>query len=108
MDNRIILPIVIFLCVTYAFKLVVDAYARRKLLESANSPEMIRTAMENEDVRRRQSSLRWGVILVALAVGFELLDVLNLRDTTPSMFAVLLGVTGLGNLIYFFFSRRLR
>ena len=108
MDKHILIPIVLFLCVTYAFKAVLDAYIRRKIFEAAASPEIIQAALEREDITRRQSSLRWGLILVAVAIGFSLLDVLDLQDVTPGVLAIVLGMTGLGHLTYVLLARRLR
>lgn len=103
----ILVPITLFLCITYAIKVVVDAYLRRKLVESNGSQELLRSILEGEEVRRRHASLRWGLVLVAVAIGFALIEGFGWREPTPGVFAVLLGVTGLGNLAYYFAARRL-
>ena len=51
-------------------------------------------------------SLRWGVVLVALALGFALVDAGGWTDIGPGVIAVLLGATGLGNLAYWFIARK--
>ncbi len=103
----ILVPITLFICITYAIKAVVDAYLRRKMVESNGSQELLRSILEGEEVRRRHSSLRWGVVLVALAIGFALIEAFGWTEPTPGIFAVLLGATGLGNLAYYFAARRL-
>ena len=60
-----------------------------------------------EEVRRRHASLRWGIILVALAGGFALIQQGDWHELTPGMIAVLAGATGLGNLVYFAVARKI-
>ena len=100
-----LIPITLFICIYLAIKAVVDAHARRKLVQSNGSEEMLRTIIEGEETRRRQGSLRWGVILVALAVGFGLLEAFDWQDPSPGLFAILLGATGLGNLAAYYLAR---
>ena len=108
MDKNIILPLALFLCVTYAIRIVVDAYSRRKLFQIQGPREDIALVLENEAAARRQNSLRWGLVLLAIGIGFGLLEAFNLRDVSAGMFAILLGMTGLGHLVYFFLARHLR
>ena len=103
-----IIPIAGFVCITYAIKAVVDARVRRQMVESNGSQELVRSILEGEESRRRHGSLRWGIVLFALAIGFALIEALGLDDLSPGVFAVLLGTTGLGNLAYYFASRRLK
>lgn len=107
MDFDLLIPITLFVCITYAIKAVVDAYVRRKMVESNGSQELLRSILEGEEVRRRHGSLRWGVVLSALAIGFAIIEAFGWREPTPGIFAVLLGATGLGNLVYYFAARRL-
>ena len=100
-----LIPITLFICIYLAIKAVVDAHARRKLVQSNGSEEMLRTIIEGEETRRRQGSLRWGVILVALAVGFGLLEAFDWQEPSPGLFAILLGATGLGNLAAYYLAR---
>ncbi|WP_250627290.1 DUF6249 domain-containing protein [Pinirhizobacter soli] len=108
MDKNVIIPIALFLCVTYTIKIVVDAYSRRKLLQIHGPTEDFALMLENEAAASRQNSLRWGLVLLAIGIGFGLLELFNLRDVTAGMFAILLGMTGLGHLVYFFLARHLR
>ena len=63
--------------------------------------------MAGEDLRQKHSSLRWGVILVSIAIGFGLIEAGGWQEITPGVVAVLAGATGLGNLAYYFLSRRM-
>ena len=44
--------------------------------------------------------------LVALAIGFGLVEIGGWNDLTPGVLAILLGATGLGNLAYWFIARK--
>jgi hypothetical protein len=63
--------------------------------------------VENEEQQRRHASVRWGVVLVSLAVGFALIEFFGWEEVTPGAIAVLLGATGIGNLASFAISRNL-
>lgn len=97
-DMTILIPISLFVCTTLAIKAVVDARVRKQLVASNVSQELIRSIIEGEELRRRQSTLRWGIVLTVLAIGFGLMEALHLRDFTPGVLAILLGATGIGNL----------
>jgi hypothetical protein len=104
----ILIPITLFLCVTYAIKFVVDARFRSKLIQQGTgSEELIRSLVQSEEQRRRHSSLRWGLLALTLAAAFALIEAFGWNEVTPGVIAVLLAATGLGNLGYYALSRRL-
>ena len=107
MDFELLIPITFFLCVTYAIKTLLDARTRTKLIAANGSEELIRSLVQNEEQQRRHASVRWGVVLVCLAVGFALIEFFGWTEITPGAIAVLLGATGVGNLITFYVSRDL-
>jgi putative exporter of polyketide antibiotics len=104
----ILIPITLFACVAYSIKAVVDAYARRRIIESRGSEELVRSLLEGEATRRRLASLHWGSVLIALAVGFGLVEMLGADRVTPGVIALLLGATGVGNLAFYVLERRLK
>ena len=104
----ILIPITLFVCIAYSIKTVVDAYTRRRIIETRGSEELVRSLREGEATRRRLASLHWGSVLVALAVGFGLVEWMGGERVTPGVIAVLLGATGLGNLAFFLLERRLK
>ena len=106
MQFEFLIPIVLFVCIYFAIKAVVDARARKQMVQSNGSEDMLRTIIEGEETRRRQAALRWGVILVVLAVGFGLLEAFDWKDPSPGLFAILLGATGIGNLAAYYLARR--
>ena len=84
-----------------------DARTRAKLITSNGSEDLIRSMVQAEALQRRHASLRWGILLLAVAVGFALIEAFGWTEITPGVVAVLLGVTGLGNLAAYVASRKL-
>jgi len=107
MNFEALIPITMFICIAYAIKVVVDARVRRQMVNAGGSEELVNSVLRDEELRRRYSSLRWGIVLVALALGFGLIQWFGWQDVTPGMVAVLAGATGLGNLAFFAISRKL-
>lgn len=107
MNTAILVPISLFVCITYAIKACVDAVTRRRMLEAGGSAELVNSVLRDEELRRRHSSLRWGVVLLSVALGFGLIQWFGWQEVTPGMVAVLAGATGLGNLVFFGISRKL-
>jgi hypothetical protein len=107
MNFEILIPITLFVAIAYVIKVIVDARTRRALIGANGSEELVRSIMAGEDLRQKHSSLRWGVTLLAIAVGFGLIEAGGWQEITPGVIAVLAGATGLGNLAYYFLSRRM-
>ena len=107
MNAGILIPITLFLCVTYAIKALLDSRTRAKLIAANGSEEMIRTLVQNEEQQHRHTSLRWGIVLTSLAVGFGLIEYFGWDDVTPGAIALLLGATGIGNLAFYSIARNL-
>jgi putative exporter of polyketide antibiotics len=105
---EILIPIALFSCIAYSIKTVVDAYTRRRIIESRGSEELVRSLLEGEATRRRLASLHWGSVLVALAVGFGLVEWMGVDRVTPGVIALLLAATGVGNLAFFLLERKLK
>mgnify|MGYP007089348931 CR=1 FL=1 len=102
------IPISLFVCITYAVKAIVDARVRKQLVSANVSQDLVRSIIEGDEIRRRHASLRWGVIFVALAIGFFAIEAFPRDEFSPAVIAVLLGATGLGNLAYYAMSRKLK
>ncbi|MGH8157108.1 MAG: hypothetical protein ACREPQ_03235 [Rhodanobacter sp.] len=102
-----LIPISLFICIAYSIKVCVDAMVRRHMVNAGGSEELVKSILRDEDLRRRHSSLRWGIVLVSVAVGFGLIQWFDWQEVTPGLIAVLAGATGLGNLAFFAISRRI-
>lgn len=107
MDLGYFVPMVLFVCITYAIKIVVDARVRGRIIDTGGSDELVKTIMRDEDQRRRHSSLRWGIVLVAIGVGFGLIQWFGWREVTPGAIAVLAVAVGIGNLVFFAVARKI-
>jgi hypothetical protein len=106
-DAGILVPISIFACIAYSIQVCVDASVRRRMVEAGGSADLIDSVVRDEKQRRRLSSLRWGIVLMSVALGFGLIQWFGWREVTPGLIAVLSGATGLGNVVFFLVSRRL-
>jgi hypothetical protein len=107
MNFDILLPITLIVGIVYAIKVVVDARFRRHIVNTGGSVEVVNSLLQDEQLRRRHSSLRWGVVLLSVALGFGLIEWFGWKEITPGLIAVLAGATGLGNLVFFAISRRI-
>lgn len=106
MQLEFLIPISLFAAIAYSIKAVVDSRVRRQLVQSNVSQELVRSIVEGDEQRRRHGSLRWGIVFVALGLGFAVIEGMGWNDVTPGGVAVLLGFTGLGNLVHYLLTRR--
>ncbi len=107
MNFELLIPIALFFSVAYSIKAVVDARVRKQLVASNGDPALVRSILEGDEATRRLSSLRWGITLVALALGFGIVEAAGWQDITPGVIAVLVGALGFGNLASFAAARKL-
>jgi hypothetical protein len=94
-------PLIALALIAWVIKGWIDARVRAKLVASNSSPELIRAILASDEERRRLGPLRWGFVLTGLALGLAVIEMIGWQDPTPGVFAILLGVTGLGNLAVF-------
>lgn len=97
-----LVPITLFICFAYGIQAIVDARARSKLVAPHVSEEVLVSLIRAEQLRRRASSLRWGVTLVTGASGLAILQVLGWEDLSPGFMAVIVGAIGVGQLLHYF------
>lgn len=107
MNAEVLIPIVLFVCITYCVKLVVDARMRSKLLKDGGSADLMRSLVQSEAQQRRHSSLRSGLILTAIALGFAAIQFNGWQEINAGVIAVLAAATGIGNLVFYALTRRL-
>lgn len=103
--RQIIVPIALFVCITYAFCVVVHALLRYRMMREPGTEDVLRSIVAAERAERRLASLRWGLLAIALSIGFLVLDWLETDGLSPLAFAVLLGATGLSQLLYYALTR---
>ena len=106
MNFEVLIPISLFVAIAYTIKVIADMLVRRRLVESNGSEDLVRTMLAGEAERARTGSLRWGIVMVALALGFGLVEAGGWQDMGPGVIGILLGATGLGNLAFYAMARR--
>jgi hypothetical protein len=103
--RQIIVPLALFVCITYAFRVLVDAIMRYRMLREPGTEDLLRSILQGEQAERRLSSLRWGLLATFLAIGFAIIDLLDVHDVTPGAIGILLAATGLSQMLYFAITR---
>jgi hypothetical protein len=100
MEFAIFIPIAFFIAVVWIVKLVTDARLRRRLSETHASEDLVKAMFESDEINRRHSSLKWGLVLVLIGSAFGLIDALNLYPDDPATWGILFSAAGLGLLGY--------
>lgn len=103
--QHVIVPVCLFVCITYAFRVVVDAIMRYRMLREPGTEDLLRSMLQGEQTDRRLASLRWGLLGTALAIGFGIISAARIEGVTPAAIAILLAGTGLSQLLYFAITR---
>ena len=94
MDKNVIVPALLFLCVTYAFKLLIDARLRWLLMRSG-SPETVQALLRGEQQLRQAESLRGGLSMLGAAAGLALVAGCDWPPLSAATFAAILSGVGL-------------
>jgi hypothetical protein len=98
MQLEMFVPIVLFVCITYAIKVIMDGRVRQRLAQSGASEDLVRTMLAADEQNRKVSSLKWGMVLVLVGVAFGIIDIFNLDAGAPATFGIVIGAAGLGML----------
>lgn len=100
-----LIPITLFVCITYAIKIVVDARMRRRFAETNASDELIRSMLRADEQARRLSALKWGLVLTLQGLAFGLIGWLHLDGDSPGVIGLVIGAAGIGMLAYHAIAR---
>lgn len=101
----ILIPIVLAICIVVVVRIVVDARLRRRLAETHASESLVLSLLQADEVNRRKSSLKWGVVLMCLGAGCVVIDLLGLGVEDPAAFGLLFLAIGLGMVIHYRLDR---
>lgn len=93
MDKNVIVPALLFLCVTYAFKLLIDARLRWLLMRSG-SPDTVQALLRGEQQLRQAESLRGGLSMLGAAAGLAVVAACDWPPLSAATFAALLAGVG--------------
>lgn len=96
----ILIPFFLAVCVVVVIRIVVEARLRRRLAETHATDDLVRSLTEADDVLRRQSSLKWGLVLALMGLSLCLVDLFGLGVEDPMAFGLIIGSAGLGMLGY--------
>lgn len=111
MDNSVVVPVVLFLCITlgivYVVKLLVNTRQRIKMLQVCSSTELVESLLQADTRRYQMSALHWGVLALMEAIAFGIIQAIGWTTINPGVVAVLLGAFGLGSVVSFVLGRRL-
>lgn len=102
------IPMVLFVCIVMAIKVVVDARVRRQMMENHVDQDMIKSMLAADEQSRRLSALKWGLVLTLVGAAFGLIDVLHMRfdDDHPGALGLLIFAAGAGMLTYHAMANR--
>lgn len=108
MEFGILIPITLFIVIAYIVKVILDGRVRRRLVESSASESLVRSLIEADELARRTSALKWGLVLTSLGAAFGLIEWLDLRADSPGTFGLLFIAAGIGMLAYHLLAQRSR
>ena len=108
MDFAYLVPISLFVCIVLAIKTVVDARVRRRIAETNPSEEAMRAMVAAEELSRKLSALKWGLVLTLVGVAFGIIDGANMSSESPGAWGILFAATGIGLLAYHGIANRFR
>ena len=108
MDFAYFIPITLFVCIVLAIKVIVDARVRRRIAETNPSEEAMKAMVAAEELGRRLSALKWGLVLTLLGVAFGIIDGANLSSDAPGAWGILFAAAGVGLLAYHVIADKLR
>jgi hypothetical protein len=104
--QRVLVPIVLFVCATVAFKALLEAVIRMRMMHVGQSETSLRALLDADRFQRRAGALRSGIALVALACGAGLIEAFGWHDVTAGAVAAVVLPIGIGELIFYFLSQR--
>ncbi|MBE5315661.1 MAG: hypothetical protein H4O13_09685 [Xanthomonadales bacterium] len=108
MDFAILIPISLFAAIAYIVKVILDGRVRRRLVESSASESLVRSLIEADELARRTSALKWGMVLTSLGAAFGVIEWLDLRADSPGTFGLMFVAAGIGMLGYHLLTQRSR
>ena len=102
----VLAEIALFVCATFAFKALLDAFVRLRMLRVGVTEASLRALIESDVFQRRSGALRSGIALLAMSIGAALIELFGWREITPGAVAAVVAPMGVGELIFYFISQR--
>ena len=108
MDHGILVPIVLFGVIAYIVKVAADNRTRRILIEKGEINENLKYLFADRLAYAIPSSLKWGMVLIAVGLAFFVSQVFNLgMDDETALFALMFLFGGVALVVYYFIGSRM-
>ena len=108
MEFGLLVPIVAFICIVMAIKVIVEARLRSRLAETNASEDLVKSMLVADEQSRRLSALKWGLVLTLIGLAFGLISAMHLDSQDPGTWGLLIGAAGIGMLVYHAIANRAR
>jgi len=106
MDLYFLIPISLFVCITLSIKFIVDARLRRRFAETNASEELIKGMLQADEMSRRLSALKWGLVLAIQGLAFGMIQIFHMEEDSPGVIGLVVGAAGVGLLAYHFIATK--
>lgn len=103
MSTDSFIPITLFLVIAYIIKVVSDNRTRRVLIEKGEINENLKYLYADKLAYAVPSSLKWGMVFIAIGLAFFLSQVIDLGRHDETTFFAMLFIFGGAALIVFYF-----
>ena len=108
MDADFMIPIALFGIIGYIVKVVSDNRIRRMLIEKGEVNENIQYLFADKLSRNVPSSLKWGMVLIAVGVAFILGQILDFgMDEETATIAMMFIFGGAALVVYYFLGSQM-
>ena len=108
MDAGIMVPVVLFIVIGYIVKVVAETRTRRILIEKGEINENLKYLFADKLAYAVPSSLKWGMVLIAIGLAFLLSQVLSFAmDDETALFALIFILGGAALVVYYFIGTRM-
>jgi len=102
--QHVLVPIALFVCALLAFKALLEAVIRLRVMHRGQSDTSLRALLDADRFQRRVGAMRTGIALVALACGTAAIQMFGIHDA-GGLAAIALPL-GIGELVFYFLSKR--
>jgi len=107
MNSDIFIPLIIFGFFAYVIKILSDNRVRNRLIEKGMVDEKVKFLYLDTFHKRNFSSLKWGMVLIALGLALFIGEILPEHNQEEMTFGLMLLFAGIAFLIYYFLSKKI-
>ncbi len=107
MDSGLLVPIVLFIVIGYVIKVLSDNRVRRILIEKGEISENTKYLFADKFAYAVPSSLKWGMVLIAVGLAFVISQIFPFMDDDASLMALLFIFGGGALVAYYFVGSRM-